>query len=102
MAELNGYHLLAHLMTTEPQLSFFRSFAQLHIYDVLTQQAELTWLEDHFYRVVFEDRDSGDPKKVLYEFSVNDLRGPHEDDPDRALQWDKVLELRAKLKEHGS
>ena len=100
--ELNGYHLLAHLMSTQQELSFVRSFSHLYLVDVLTQQAELTWLEDNFYRVVFEDRRSEDPERVLFEFCINNLCGPHDDRPDRSLQWDKVLELRLKLKEYGS
>ena len=98
--EYDGYHRLADLMNQCPQTGLVRRFTRLRYYCLLSEQAELTLLEDELEQTVFEDRQSQDPEKQFYEFQIELLKEQHAD-PDKALQWNKITELRSKLRHYG-
>ena len=96
----DGYHRLADLMTRRPEFALIRRFKRLHVYDLLSQMAELTYLEYDLERIVSQDRRSEDPDKKFFDFCIESLRGPHEDDA-KDLQWKAVLDMRQRLRQYG-
>src|SRR5450756_978699 len=97
MAE-EGYAKIAALMSHHGELAIFRRFSKLNFQNLLYLQAELTHLEADLKRVVV--RDKADPNRALYTNFWWHLAQSEEDHNDRD-QWDKVLQVREKLKEYS-
>lgn len=100
MAKKEGYQKLAALMGSHPCLSIYRQFAALNFKNLLYMQAELVHLEAQLSAIVQEDNESRDPKRdqleccwILLKESANM--------PGKNLQWDKMMQIRERLKEYS-
>lgn len=95
--ENEGYAKIASLMSHHGELAIFRRFSQLNLQTLLYLQAELTHLEADLKRVAV--RDHADPDRNLYTKYWWSLAQSEEDEEKE--QWDKVLQIREKLKEYS-
>jgi hypothetical protein len=96
-----GYSRLAALMGKHHDLAIFRRFAVLNAKSLLCMQGELVHLEAELKMIALKNRDSEDPQKIDFEYSISALMGPHTSE-DGHEHWAKVLEIREKLKEYSS
>ena len=96
---MGDYSKLAALIGTHHELGLFRRFATLNTQNILYLQAELVHLEGELARIVLENRCSSSEKKASFQVSLFDLKASSGTDDD--TQWQKVLEIRAKLKEYS-
>ena len=97
---MDGYNRLAAVIGTNHELAIFRRFSTLNAKSLLYMQGELTHLEADLRAIACEDKQSQDPERAEFEFSIHTMRGPHECE-DRGEQWRKVLEIRQKLKDYS-
>lgn len=97
---MDGYTRLASLMGTHPDLAIFPRHAVLNAKNLLYMNAEISLHAADLASLAKENRDSTDPEKSDFEFSVSSLMGPHES-ADGQEQWKKVLEMRGMLKEYS-
>src|SRR5205809_922966 len=97
---MEGYTKLSDLMGAHPNVAIFRTFATLNTQNLLYLQAELMHLEKGLRKTAIEDRESGDPQRMLYEKYWLKLKESAENGGD-PLQWNKFLEIRGKLKEYS-
>jgi hypothetical protein len=93
-----GYAKIATLMSQHGELAIFRKFSQLNLQSLLYLQAELTHLEADLERVAV--RDHADPDRAIYAKHWWSLAQSEEDE--EKDQWDKVLQIREKLKEYST
>lgn len=107
---LRGYAPLASLMSTHPEVAIFRKFSTLNAQNLLYLQAELVYLESKLQQYATEDRVAGlaaestggeGADKLKYETDWYMLANSDDEDED-SLQWQMVLEIRAKLKEYST
>lgn len=96
-----GYSRLAALMGNHHDLAIFRRFAGLNAKSLLYMQGELVHLEAELKMIALNNRDSEDPQKADFEYSISALMGPHASE-DGHEHWAKILEIREKLKEYSS
>jgi hypothetical protein len=92
-----NYHLLASLMSLQPDFAIFRRFLASNARDLLRLQGEITHLESDLGSIIAADRASGDPEKEEFEFCIASLKGPPHPSLDKGLQWEKQVELGHKL-----
>ena len=92
-----GYAKISRLMSQHGELAIFRRFSQLNLQSLLYLQAELTHLEADLRRVAV--RDHADPNRAIYAQHWWYLAQSEEDE--EKDQWDKVLQIREKLKEYS-
>lgn len=96
-----GYSRLAGLMGKHHDLAIFRRFAVLNAKSLLFMQGELVHLEAELKMIALKNRETEDPQKVDFEYSISALMGPHTSE-DGHEHWAKILEIREKLKEYSS
>ena len=94
-----GYSKLATLMGAHHETTIFRRFGKLNMLNLLSLQAELTDLEVKFENIRKEDEDSGDEFRMLYAVDFREMRD-HANDANN-LQWQMLLDIRAKLQEYS-
>lgn len=90
-----NYDTLADLIASQPSVSIFRRFAKLNAKSLLYLQAELALLEHQLEKLESADQTSDDLNKRQFQWEVRRLaesEGEH---------WQKVLQIRAKLKEYS-
>ena len=94
-----GYSRLAALMASNPELGLLKGFARLNLKNLLYLQSELIHLENELLGITVEDAKSSENTKAAFEFCLFDLKASAGSSCD--LQWQKVLEVREKLKEYS-
>lgn len=97
---MGNYTKLASLIGAHPELALFRQFAALNAKNILYMQADLVHLEAELEDIAREDRCSGHREKQSFEASVFDLK--YSSGTENDAQWQKVLEIRNKLKEYSA
>ena len=97
---MDGYSRLSELIGTHPDLAIFRRFSVLNSRNLIFMQGELTHLEAALETIATEDRKSQDPQRADFEYSISTLMGPHTSAHGHE-QWDKILEIRGKLKDYS-
>jgi hypothetical protein len=97
---VEGYPSLAKFMGPR-HFGIFRKFAELNTTNILHLQSELAFLEKELEVLSKWDNagGSGDPRSILFAQSARALRTLVETGNDR--QWQKLLEIRGKLKEYS-
>ena len=94
---MDGYAKIARLMAHHHEMATFRGFEAISFQNLLYLQAELVYLQDELQELVKADKESGHPIKSVYEKDWRQLR---QSQADGSEQWQKVLEIRAKLREY--
>jgi hypothetical protein len=95
MAE--GYHKLASLIGDQAGLAMYRRFGSLAAKNLLYMQAELVLLEDELKTIA--ECDHQDPQCANLGMCWEALRNAPKEGA-RNLQWQKFLEIRAKINEY--
>ncbi|KAF4626805.1 hypothetical protein G7Y89_g11347 [Cudoniella acicularis] len=93
---MEGHAKVAKLMSRHPELAIVRRFGQLNIQNLLYLQAELVHLEAEHRQLAEQDQsksETADHAKDWFALSQSDVGD--------AGQWEKLLEIRAKLKEYN-
>ena len=93
-----NYHHLAELMGKQPGFAIVRRFATLNAKNLLYMQAELANLELELEEAEQGDLNSPDFEHRKFQWEASRLAGAA---PGEDQQWQKVLEIRAKLKEYN-
>jgi hypothetical protein len=96
---MDGYHKLASLVSDHEELLILRRFATANAKNLLYMQAEILHLEAELHDIALEDH-SGCEKHRNYEYCVFDLKESCRTRGSDA-QWQKILELREKLKDYS-
>lgn len=94
-----GYAKIAKLMSHHSELAVFRCFTKLNLQNLLYLQAELTHLEDELSCLAERDKDN--PNRQFYSKDWWSLAILEDDDENAREQWEKVIEIRGKLKEYS-
>ncbi|KAK7985822.1 hypothetical protein PG988_003444, partial [Apiospora saccharicola] len=97
-----GYGRISQLMGCQDTCAIYRRFRRLNSLNLLYLQAELTHLEEELESIV--KRDAADPERRFHAkdwWSLSQHNDEDEDDDDAAEQWEKVLEIRKKLKQYN-
>ena len=92
-----NYHLLASLMSVQPDFAIFKRFLASNARDLLRLQGEIVHLESNLEAIIANDRASGDPERAEFEFCIAALKGPPHPSREKGLQWEVQLELSHKL-----
>lgn len=98
---MDGYSRLAKFMGTYRGEAIYRRFRTLHNKVLLSRQAELVHLQAELDIVSRQDRYSHDAKRERFEYVFASLKEASVDERGRD-QWNKLLEIRQKLKEYGN
>lgn len=93
-----GYAKIAMTMSHHGELAIFRRFSKLNLQNLLYLQAELTNLEKDLGELV--ERDKLDASRGFYAKDWWSL-AESSDEEEGQEQWDKVLQIREKLKEYS-
>ena len=96
---MGDYSKLAALIGTHHDLALFRGFATLNVQNILYLQAELAHLEGELANIVLDNRSFPTQETASFQVSLFDLKASSGVGDD--TQWQKVLEIRAKLKEYS-
>ena len=95
-----SYASLAELLGSHDGLAIYRRFSTLNAQNLLYLQSELIILEDELRRLVLEDSNSQNEQRRSFKSKITALKAaPGEEVEGR--QWQKVLEIREKLKEYS-
>lgn len=94
-----GYPDLAQLMGQHVDLALYRRFASLNSRNLLYMQAEIMLIERELWALEFLDKHSGDQERSS--FSQNAMKMMRNSGGDANRYWEKVLELRSKLKDYS-
>lgn len=99
-----GYPGLSGVMAHADGLGMFKQFSVLNMLNLLYMQAELLTLEDELKVMTLNDhRGPAGSIRTLYAKSAKRLRDSSGSaDPKEREQWEKVLEIRLKLKEYST
>jgi hypothetical protein len=95
---MDGYTRVARFMGNHNEMAAFRGFQVLGFQNLLYQQAELIELETELRALALADKSSHHPSRPLYEKHWRLLSRSAGDGNDE--QWQKVLQIRAKLREY--
>ena len=95
-----GYDKLAAMIGAQRSLAIFRRFSTLNVKSLLYMQAELMHLEGELADIVKEDMTSGEADREPFTWSVWHLKESI-NRPGRSEQWQKALDIRAKLKDYS-
>jgi hypothetical protein len=95
---MDGYTKVARLMGNHNEMAAFRGFQALNFQNLLYQQAELIELETELQALALADKSSDHPSRTLYEKHWRLLSRSAGDGNNE--QWQKVLQIRAKLREY--
>ena len=90
-----NYDALAGLIASQPKVSIFRRFAKLNAKNLLYLQAEITLLEHELEVLEGKDQESNDPNKRQFQWEVRRIA------ESEGEQWQKMLQIRIKLKEYS-
>ena len=90
-----NYRALAELVGRQPGLAVFRRFSSLNAKNLLYLQAEIADLEQQLGDCEKKDLESDDTDQSQFLWSVAELKKSNGE------QWQKILELRIKLKEYS-
>jgi hypothetical protein len=101
MRPLMNYHMLASLISLQPDFAIFRRFLAANARDLLRLQGEITHLESNLQAIIAADRVSGDPEKAEFEFCIASLKGPPHRSRESGLQWEMQVELGHKLETYS-
>ena len=97
---MNGYPRIAKLMGGDSEFAIFRRFSVLNAHNLLYLQAELVFLEAELHTIAEAD-DRASNRESRRDFASDWWALSHPEVPEDREQWDKVLEIRAKLKEYS-
>ncbi|CAN9453960.1 unnamed protein product [Alternaria alternata] len=94
----NGYPGFAKLMGQDfnEGSGIFKQFAELNARNLLYMQAELLCLEQELDAITHMDENGNDPTTKNFARSVSEMRKAS-----NSSQWDKILEIRKKLREYN-
>ena len=95
-----SYSSLAEFLGNHDGLAIYRRFATLNAQNLLYLQSELIILEGELRRLAFADDTSGSEQRQSMKKDIRALKA----DPTNEVegrQWQKVLEIRGKLKEYS-
>ena len=92
---MEGYHKIARLMAHNNALFTFRKFARLNALNLLYLQAELIHLEKDLDDRAEKDKQAGLPHYAKDWLSLSESKRDGTSE-----QWQKILEIREKLKEY--
>ncbi|KAJ4301275.1 hypothetical protein N0V90_003366 [Kalmusia sp. IMI 367209] len=95
----DGYYSIARFFDEESGIPVVRKFGILNAQNILYMQAELVQLEAELACIVHEDAESGDAERENYRYSARALQKSMEGI--ESFQWEKILEIRQKLKEYN-
>jgi hypothetical protein len=95
---MEGYACAAAFMHHNSEMAIFRRFSTISNQNLLYLQAELVELEFDLAQLVKEDQKPGHPNRPRYAKDWWYLS--HSGRDGDGAQWQKVLEIRAKLKEY--
>jgi hypothetical protein len=95
---LEGYDRHAAFIASDKGLSIFRRFARLNVKNLLYLQAEIVILADELKGIIQEDKDSSNPERKDFPFSVWCLKDSLDQQP---TQWEKFIEIRRLLNEYS-
>ena len=95
-----SYASLAELLGNHDGLAIYRRFATLNAQNLLYLQSELITLEDDLKRIVLADSNSQDEQRRSFKSSISALKAAPANEAE-GRQWQKVLEIRGKLKEYS-
>src|SRR2546430_9690958 len=95
---MEGYSKVAELMGHHNEFGILRRFRTLNMQNLLYLQAELTYLESELKELA--EVDQAHTGRKFYSKDWRSLAHSENDGDDR--QWQKVLEIRAKLKEYST
>jgi hypothetical protein len=99
---VTGYPKLAGQMGLLPETGIFRRFGTLNAQNLLYLQAEIIHLENKLRKVELSDKQSIDGKNARFSVDWYELsKTARGSDNNNSDQWQKVLELRGKLKEYS-
>jgi hypothetical protein len=93
---MEGYDKVAQLMGSHPEFAIFRRFRALNMKNMLYLQAEIIHLEAELRRLANEDIKHASRQEYPYDWWS--LSQGQEGD---MRQWEKVLEIRAKLEKYS-
>ena len=96
-----NYHMLASLISLQPDFAIFRRFLEANARDLLRLQGEITQLERSLQTIIAADRASEDPERADFEFCIASLKGPPHPSLEKGLQWEKQVELSHKLETYS-
>ena len=96
---MRGYSAIASVMGRHAELGIVRKFAKLHMQNLLYHQEELTTLEKQLHDLARNDANSLTERKRYFDHDWEILSQAYTNGDER--QWNKILEIRAKLKEYG-
>lgn len=96
---MEGYSELASIMGRYFQMGILRRFGTLNALNLLYLQAELTELESELQEIADKDAKSDIPFRSDFAQDWVFLSKPIGNGDEK--QWEKVLEIRAKLKEYS-
>lgn len=95
---MDGYAKVARLMGNHNEMASFRCFGALGFQNLLYLQAELMELESEHQALALADKSSTHPSRSLYEKHWHLLSRSERDG--NSGQWQKMLQIRAKLREY--
>lgn len=96
-----GYPGLSELMAHDSGMGMFKRFASPNMRNLLYMQAELLDLEDELENICLDDHNHA--TRGPYEFNATDLRrSATSSDSEERRQYEKILEIRGKLKEYST
>jgi len=98
-----GYPGLSRVLAHADGLGMFKRFADLNMRNLLYMQAELMSLEDELEVMTLNDHNEPvGTTRSFYVRSAHRLRASSQcTDPKDRQQWDKILEIRVRLKEYS-
>ncbi|SLM38568.1 hypothetical protein LPUS_08827 [Lasallia pustulata] len=102
LPSMGSYNKLSKFMGSWPEVAIFRRFGALNAQNLLFLQAELVRLEDQLQSIREDDAQSADLEKKQSHQSWRSLVLAHEQGDASTSQWQKVLEIRDKLKEYNA
>lgn len=97
---MGDYNSLTALIGTYQELCMFRRFAKLNAKSLVYMQAELVHLEAELAGIELEDKASKDPNRSSFHISIFNLKESL--GTENNIQWQKVLEIREKLRLYSS
>ena len=95
-----SYSSLAELLGSHDGLAIYRRFATLNAQNLLYLQSELINLEDELKRLVVADSNSENEQRRKFKSDITKLKAASANEIE-GRQWQKVLEIREKLKEYS-
>ena len=98
-----SYHKLSEFMGAWPTMSIFRRFGTLNVQNILFLQAELAYLEDQLSQIRQDEPTSNGLSEKSEPNALQSWHSLSQQDEDgmHSEQYEKVLEIRAKLKEYS-